>query len=45
MQGPADGIGPMELLVLAVLGGGCLLGVGVLITVILLVIKKSTKDK
>ncbi len=45
MQGPTAGIGIMELLVLAVLGGGCLLGVGVLITVILLVIKKSTKDK
>ncbi|WP_261341381.1 MULTISPECIES: hypothetical protein [Pirellulaceae] len=39
------GIGMMELLVLAILGGGCLVGVGVLITVILLVVKNATKEK
>lgn len=39
------GIGMMELLVLAILGGGCLVGIGVLITIILLVVKNATKEK
>ncbi|MEW4565045.1 hypothetical protein AB1K70_21150 [Bremerella sp. JC770] len=45
MQGPMLGIGMMELLILAILGGGCLVGVGILVTVILLLVKKSTEDK
>lgn len=42
---PELGIGLVELIVLAVIGGGCLIGFGGLIAAILLVIKQSSKEK
>lgn len=45
MQGPMPGVGMMELLILAMLGGGSLVGVGILVAIILVVVKKSTGDK
>lgn len=39
------GIGIMELLILAVMGGGCVIGVGGLIAFVVLSAKKSNDEK
>lgn len=39
------GIGIMELLILAVMGGGCVIGVGGLIAFVVLLAKKSNDEK
>ncbi|MBA2113100.1 hypothetical protein [Bremerella alba] len=38
-------VGVIELLILAMMGAGCLVGVGILVAFILFVVKKSSGDK
>lgn len=45
MAGPSFGIGIIELLILAVMGGGCMLGVGGLVAFLVLASKKSNDEK
>ncbi|QDU73477.1 hypothetical protein Pan97_04490 [Bremerella volcania] len=45
MSGPTFGIGIFELVILAAMGGGCLIGVGGLVAFVLLSAKKSNDEK